>query len=63
MDLRTGWQTMESMYFQESAIHDQKPLRFAYEMEWNFDKTEKSSSETLGVHDVFALEFQVAFLL
>ncbi len=50
----------KSMYFEASAIHDQEPLRFAYEMEWNFEKSRKVA-QTLEIHSVFAPEFYVAF--
>ena len=53
----------KSMHFEASAIRDQKPLRFAYKMEWNSEKIQKSSSETLGIHDVFASESLLAILL
>ena len=48
------------MHLPASAIHDQKPLRFAYEIEWNSEKIQKSGSRTLGNHSVFAPEFPVA---
>ena len=48
------------MHFEASAIRDQKPLRFAYKMEWNSEEILKSSSRTLGNHSVFAPEFSVA---
>ena len=49
------------MHFRASATHVQKPLCFAYKLTCNFKKIQKSNSETLGIHSVFAPESQVAF--
>ena len=51
------------MHFRASAIHDQKPLCFAYDIEGDFEKSTKSSLISLGIHDVFALESPVPNLL
>ena len=53
----------KSMHFEASAILDRKPLCFTYKNEWNFEKIQKSCSETLVIHSVFALEFSVVILL